>query len=122
MQILRVLAVLKRPAQRTASRGIAKGRRAPPAPVVPTGDLINLLSNERLRLYRQVSGRPLPRAVRVRLGEIVRELDRLWDLRRREMVTFPVLNGSDEIPKPRSVAPAKSPDRRPPGVPVPASA
>lgn len=90
--------------------------------MIPTGELINLLSNERLRLYRQASGRPLPRAIRARLGEIVRELDRLWDLRRRELVTFPALNGAEALPKPRSAAPGKSPDRRIPGVPVPASA
>ncbi len=54
-----------------------------------TGDLINQLSHERLRLYRQGSGHPLPREVRARLVEIVRELDRLWELRRHELASPP---------------------------------
>jgi len=55
-----------------------------------TGELINQLSHERLMLYRQGAGRPLPREVRARLVEIVRELDRLWELRRHELASPPL--------------------------------
>jgi hypothetical protein len=55
-----------------------------------TGELINQLSNERLTLYRQGSGHPIPRNIRARLVEIVRELDRLWDVRRRELASPPL--------------------------------
>jgi hypothetical protein len=54
-----------------------------------TGELINQLSHERLTLYRQGAGRPFPRDVRARLVEIVRELDRLWELRRHELASTP---------------------------------
>ena len=54
-----------------------------------TGELINRLSHERLTLYRQGAGRPFPRDVRARLVEIVRELDRLWELRRHELASTP---------------------------------
>ena len=91
--------MLKRPRQQPADRGIAKGRRPPPVPVLPTGALINLLSHERLMLYRQASGHPIPRLVRARLGEIVRELDRLWDQRRRELAAISSLIEATEPPK-----------------------
>ncbi len=58
---------------------------APPT----TGELINRLSHERLLLYRRGAGRPFPRDVRARLVEIVRELDRLWELRRHELASVP---------------------------------
>jgi len=58
---------------------------APPT----TGELINRLSHERLLLYRQGAGRPFPRDVRTRLVEIVRELDRLWEVRRHELASVP---------------------------------
>lgn len=54
-----------------------------------TGELINQLSHERLMLYRHGAGRPFPRDVRARLVEIVRELDRLWELRRHELASTP---------------------------------
>lgn len=54
-----------------------------------TEELINRLSHERLTLYRQGAGRPFPRDVRARLVEIVRELDRLWELRRHELASAP---------------------------------
>lgn len=58
---------------------------APPT----TGELINRLSHERLLLYRRGAGRPFPRDVRARLVEIVRELDRLWEVRRHELASLP---------------------------------
>lgn len=54
-----------------------------------TGELINRLSHERLLLYRRGAGRPFPRDVRARLVEIVRELDRLWEVRRHELASLP---------------------------------
>ncbi len=134
VQILRVLAMLKRLAQQPVGRGLNKGRRPPPEPVLPTGVLINRLSQERLMLYRQACGHPLPRAVRARLGEIVRELDRLWDLRRRELAAIswlmepadpPQVAATPKVPEPsklRSATSNKSADRRTPGVPAAASA
>ncbi len=65
-----------------------KPTRAPAPPT--TGELINRLSHERLMLYRQGSGRPFPREIRARLVEIVRELDRLWELRRHELASAPL--------------------------------
>lgn len=59
------------------------------APPPTTGDLINRLSEERLMLYQQGSGHPLPREIRARLVEIVRELDRLWEARRHELASAP---------------------------------
>ncbi len=64
-----------------------------------TGELINRLSHERLTLYRRGAGRPFPRDVRARLVEIVRELDRLWEVRRHELASPPL---------PLQVAPAAS--------------
>lgn len=69
---------------------VPKGPQVSSEPAVATGDLINQLSNERLILYRQGAGRPLPREVRARLVEIVRELDRLWEQRRRELASPPL--------------------------------
>lgn len=54
-----------------------------------TEELINQLSHERLTLYRQGAGRPFPRAVRARLVELIRELDRLWEVRRHELASAP---------------------------------
>jgi len=67
----------------------SKSVQASPEAVAATGDLINQLSNERLTLYRRGVGRPLAREVRIRLSEIVRELDRLWEQRRRELASPP---------------------------------
>jgi len=64
-----------------------------------TGELINRLAHERLTLYRQGSGHPLPRDVRARLIEIVHELDRLWDVRRHELAG-PPLQLQSMIPTP----------------------
>jgi len=67
---------------------------APPT----TGELINRLSHERLMLYRQGSGHPFPRDVRARLVEIVRELDRLWELRRHELASVPLPLQATPVP------------------------
>lgn len=64
-------------------------KRTRPSAAPTTGELINRLSYERLTLYRQGAGRPFPRDVRARLVEIVRELDRLWELRRHELASAP---------------------------------
>jgi hypothetical protein len=77
-----------------------------------TGELINRLAHERLTLYRQGSGHPLPREIRARLIEIVRELDRLWDVRRHELAGPPLQLQSmipSAAPKaPRTAAAARS--------------
>ena len=82
--LLRVFPVLKQ-AERRRARSQALCALAPVQAEAPTGELINSLSQERLMLYRQGTGRPLSRAVRARLIEISRELDRLWDRRRQEL-------------------------------------
>lgn len=54
-------------------------------------------------LYQQGSGHPLPREVRARLVEIVRELDRLWEARRHELASLPF-----PLPVPPSPVEAKT--------------
>jgi hypothetical protein len=85
-------------------------KQTPETAAPTTGDLINQLSNERLRLYRQSAGRPMPREVRARLVEIVKELDRLWDLRRQELASPPF------------VLPLSAPPAEPAAAPPPAMA
>lgn len=65
-------------------------KRTRESPPPTTGEQINRLSYERLTLYRQGVGRPFPRDVRARLVEIIRELDRLWEVRRHELASGPL--------------------------------
>jgi hypothetical protein len=83
---------------------------APPT----TGELINRLSHERLLLYRRGAGRPFPRDVRARLVEIVRELDRLWEVRRHELASLPFpLHAAQAAEAAQATPAAPSPKARP---------
>ena len=108
LPVLRILAVLRRPGRRPQEKGAPRRAPSPPARGYPgppaahqltTGDLINRLSQERLTLYRQGSGHPIPREVRARLVEIVRELDRLWELRRHELASTPLSFAAPSAPR-----------------------
>ena len=69
-------------------------------------------AHERLMLYRQGSGHPLPREIRARLVEIVHELDRLWDVRRHELAG-PPLQLQSVIPSAAQKAPRAAAAARP---------
>jgi hypothetical protein len=99
---MRVFAVLRNPGRKRVSTRTSKATPVHAPPPATTEDLINRLSHERLMLYHQGSGHPLPKEVRARLGEIVRELDRLWEQRRYELATGSPYFEAAASPKGRS--------------------